>query len=179
MKKLLVLMLVLCMASMASAALQISVNGDPEPVDSQITIAPSEELVLDIHGVLAEPAYENWMIVVAAAEGSINGGVPVAGGLSAIFPYYYTNYFLGYAGLDVAGSSAVSGVAADLGALDGLLVDGLMFHCEALGDALVTLYTSQDTVDWVAVDSVIIHQIPEPMTMALLGLGGLFLRRRK
>jgi len=28
-------------------------------------------------------------------------------------------------------------------------------------------------------DSQIIHQIPEPITLALLGLGGLFLRRRK
>ncbi|MHC4154714.1 MAG: PEP-CTERM sorting domain-containing protein [Planctomycetota bacterium] len=28
-------------------------------------------------------------------------------------------------------------------------------------------------------DQVLIHQIPEPMTVALLGLGGLFLVRRR
>ena len=27
--------------------------------------------------------------------------------------------------------------------------------------------------------TVVIHEVPEPMTMALLGLGGLLLRRRK
>ena len=48
MKKLLVICLVLGMASVAGATLQISVNGNPEPIDSEITIFPSDEIVLDV-----------------------------------------------------------------------------------------------------------------------------------
>ncbi|MHC4761211.1 MAG: PEP-CTERM sorting domain-containing protein [Planctomycetota bacterium] len=33
--------------------------------------------------------------------------------------------------------------------------------------------------DWATIDNVKLVQVPEPMTMGLLGLGGLFLRRRK
>jgi len=178
MKKVITLVLVLSMVSMASAALQISVNGDPEPIDSEITIAPSDFLVLDIHGTTQAAETVYWMIVVEAAEGTVAGGTPMAGGLSSMFAQYMLdNYFLGYAGRP--GASAVGGTIADLGALDGLLVDLIDFHCEGEGDAIVQLYTSADTVSWGVEDQVIIHQIPEPATMALLGIGGLLLRRKK
>jgi hypothetical protein len=64
----------------------------------------------------------------------------------------------------------------------GIYFDDILFHCEAQGDVVVKLYTVDPYfIAATLVDSVIIHQvpIPEPMTVALLGLGGLFLRRRK
>ena len=165
---------------MANAALmQISVNGDSDPVDSEISIDVGDFLSLDITGSTATAETVYFMMAVDAAEGAITGDdVVLTGGLTSLFPQYYTdNLWLPAAG--AAGDSAISGTIADLGALSGTLVDLIGFECLAAGDALVTLYGSADTNTWTAVDTVTIHQIPEPMTMALLGLGGLLLRRRK
>ncbi|MCX5637648.1 MAG: PEP-CTERM sorting domain-containing protein, partial [Planctomycetota bacterium] len=50
------------------------------------------------------------------------------------------------------------------------------FHCMAVGDVTLTLRA----FDEAEVDRVVIHQlIPEPVSMVLLGLGGLLLRRRR
>ena len=53
-------------------------------------------------------------------------------------------------------------------------------HCES-PDNIVTVELYDERVDggYTIVDTLIIHQIPEPMTLALLGIGGLFLKRRK
>jgi hypothetical protein len=190
MKKLLVLALVLGIASLAPAALQLAVGGNVDPVDSEITLAPSEELVLGIDGVLAEPAGAYWIVAVNVAVGTVNGdAATTVGGLSRVNVgdyAYNTNYLLYYAGLasDFYGNSALSAVSGglgDLGALSGMVVDGIVFHCEALGDAVVQLYTSATggAGTWELEDSVVIHQVPEPATMALLGLGALVLRRKK
>jgi hypothetical protein len=64
----------------------------------------------------------------------------------------------------------------------GKYFDEFLFHCESEnGATIVNLYGTQDGgVTWRTLDSVIVHQpIPEPMTIVLLGLGGLFLRCRK
>jgi hypothetical protein len=59
------------------------------------------------------------------------------------------------------------------------LFSSIVFHCDGPGDVVVSLvhFNADFAVDGV-MDSIVIHQIPEPMTMGLLGLGGLFLRRR-
>jgi len=60
MKKLLVLLLVFGMASVANAAITLSVNGDPAPDD--ISLVKSQTITLDI--LLDEPAFAGGDIAV-------------------------------------------------------------------------------------------------------------------
>jgi hypothetical protein len=78
------------------------------------------------------------------------------------------------------------------------LMSGLVFHCDEATDVIIdliaygtvgyVLYTGDPPADaglgviytkGTIIDSIHVTQIPEPMTIVLLGLGGLFLRRRK
>jgi hypothetical protein len=185
MKKLLILMLVLGLASTANAlTLKISVGGVVDPPDTQITCCPSDTLELDIwsagYAGIQDGAY--WALVVDCTEGTITNGQvkippapsmstwngPSAVGAGWVFPPCTDGPWGGIAGAQ--GETAPAGV----------YFDGFVFHCEAMGDATVYLYTSPDgSQPYTLQDTQIIHQIPEPVSMLLLGLGGLLLRRRK
>ena len=188
MKKVLVLMLVLGMVSAASAGLQISVDGDPEPVDSEIILLPSETVVLDLWtdtdiGMLEFGA---WALIVA--DGSQGAGT-VGQGDSHIAGFNVIGPIPGTVGVTAPG---VGWFGTYLGAFSGnpfagdVVYDNFLFHCEGEGDVIIEVWSMEDVgveiEDWQAIalmDSLVIHQIPEPMTIALLGLGALFLRRRK
>ena len=177
MKKMLVLILVLGMASAASATLQISVNGDPEPVDSQIWLEPSQELILDVWtdaGLLPGSDEGFWAITVDQL-GHISGGVGMTGNTDVVVQGDATGYAPGQGIWFTTGSATGQYPAGTV------LVDDILFHCLDDGDAVVTIWDiSAFDGSGIAQDSVIIHQgIPEPMTLALLGMGGLFLVRRK
>ena len=194
MRKLLILIVVLGVASMANATLQISVEGDPEPVDSEIWADPSIPINLDIHGNIVDTGdYVYYLLLVDQAEGSLSAtdASCVWGNLSQIdyftnsYPATYMDVWIGRAGLTKPPIDGIAGYVGDSGGggTGGLIaiVDPIPFHCEGPGDAIVTLLTSPTAGvgTWAVEDTVTIHQIPEPITMALLGLGGLLLRRRK
>jgi hypothetical protein len=191
MKKILVLVLVLGLVPVANAALSISVNGGPPP--AEITLKPSDTLVLNIHGddpADGGPAEAYYLV---EGPGSISGGDMVyGGGLAAYLNCEDLAGALGMADCDAVIASfrdflskpdlmdvsyallADNDVPPD-NFLDGTLVDGIEFHCDGEGWVTVSLVGA----DFSVIDSIRIEQIPEPMTFALLGLGGLFLRRRK
>jgi hypothetical protein len=190
MKKVLVFMLVLGLASSANAiVIQISVDGDPDPVDSQIVLEASQELVLDVHspsghsGGAADDIY--WAMIVDPLDGSISGGALTAGApdASSVLGQDLQSQWPGW-GSDPA--TGPWGAIASYGAAfaPGTYIDQLIFHCErgTYPDPVDTtvLLLQRDAAGTVTVaDSLIIHQIPEPMTIALLGLGGLALLRRR
>ena len=200
MRKLLALLLVFSMASVASASLSISVHDptgggtwDPlNPQDSEITIGISDELILDVHisdpdGIPPFGGYA-YALVVNTLDADIGGGqVP-----EMPDPLWDAKLIGPTAGDDTMlppqGEEGVGGSLFNLGftAIPAGTVglDGVMFHCrKPEGDAVINLYkmSSGVPIDPATdlLDSVTIHQTPEPMTMALLGLGGLGLLRRR
>ena len=181
MKKLVALMLVFGMASLASAGLQISVNGDPDPVDTEIWLDYSETLELDIWTDADIPMFAGhlWMLVVDTTTATITGGQGTVGGSTVTGPA---------PGVGVIPPAGMAGMWGNVFNLDmtpipggTVIADGLILHCELQNvDAVVQLWeVIEDVGVGVLYDQVIIHQIPEPATMALLSLGGLFLLRRR
>jgi hypothetical protein len=94
------------------------------------------------------------------------------------------------------GNALIDAVANDHGTVaSGVVIDHFLLHCEGLGNLTVALVEngmtgagasqeSDRTADFnlTPLDSgagLIIHQVPEPMTLTLLGLGSLFLARKK
>ena len=191
MKKLLVLVLVFGMSSAASAALQISVNGDKNPVDSEIVLYPSDEIILDIwtDAVINLGGSGEYILVVNITLGSISGGesafdasdpegwISAVQGLTTEYPAVIPpvgmeGIFATYANSDFATFEAIPAGT--------VLADQILFTCMGEGDAVINLWGLDGNQAYTdLMDSVVIHQIPEPATMLLLGFGGLFLRRKK
>ena len=187
MRKLIALLLVLGISSVASAGLQISVNGEPEPPDSQIILKPSETVVLNIHTdeTIPSDTFIYWALVANTAEATISGGI--APPPLDDFNLYSNTIYDDARALGYPIPDGTNGVAGTIAAYSptvlqaGLTIfDEITFHCEMQPtETDVMLAITPDFVNFEIVDRVRIHQIPEPMTMGLLGLGGLGLLRRR
>jgi hypothetical protein len=181
MKKLVALMLVFGMVSVASAGLQLSVNGNPDPIDTEIELLPSETLELDIwtDADIGMFAGHLWMCVVKTTQGTITGGAGTITASVVSGPAPSTGV-IPPAGMEGRWGNVFNLESTPIAA-GTIIVDSLIFHCETERlDAVVELWeVIEDVGTGVLYDSVIIHQIPEPATMALLSLGGLFLLRRR
>jgi hypothetical protein len=93
------------------------------------------------------------------------------------------------------GDPLIDIVANDVGSVaTGIVLDHFLLHCEGPFDVLVKLMENPNTeVAWESLESdedwnwfhlgegpgIIIHQTPEPMTITLLGLGGLAILRKR
>jgi len=167
MMKRILLVLFLSMAVVANASLYITVNGIVDPPDSSITIVPSTWVVL---GVWDDSQTQPGSLALGLTMGlgSLDAsGLTTQQGVTAALTDNAIE--AGALGLQNPFISMQIGAAQT-----GMLVNEIDFHCDGPGD--VTLALVND--DGIVVDTQVIHQIPEPMTVALLGLGGLFLKRR-
>ena len=194
MKKLLVLMLVLATASMASAyTVKISVDGVVDPEDTTIELAPSQHAKIDVH--VTNNA--NWpsgglgIYLLIQGPGSIVADSnqlianpqyrweqSTADNMTRPDPYDNLKGILeslGYAGIVDIVDGWIGDSSDPFTIPLGKVIDDMDFHCDAVGEVTLVLIDTSGNF----LDSQVIHQIPEPLTVALLGLGGLFLRRRK
>jgi len=180
-KRLLVLALILGIGLSANAALKISVDGVVDEPDTSIT------LMLDIWGDGLTPGPQD-ALLIAEGPGTINGGVMIYPGFgSIILPESPEEFELMKAWLEsIGGFSNVNSISCMIfddflippAPLNGTLVDGIIFHCEGPGDVVLSLISVDEVGAVTVFDTQVVHQIPEPVTIALLGLGGLLLRRR-
>jgi len=181
MKKLLVLMMVLGMATMANAAIKLSVNGQDAP--DVITLYPSDYITIGVVNIdYVSVADRNFWAYVDLSDldnYTVAGAALVAPGKGDMASFSYAEYPApsDYGEYSVS-QTWTPGVVSPVPA-------GLYFqfelHCDGISDVVVDLWDYNPIAypSGAIVDTVTIHQIPEPITMALLGLGGLFLRRRK
>ena len=167
MKKLLVLMLVFAMASAASAALTILDNEDgtfglQSDVDWTST---ADDIYFVVITEVADYPTVGAVTAAAPADSFIETGVNAAGAGIVGFPAGWDG-MLGWIGTITAGTVVTPGA---------LYMDGFVSN---IGNTVYLHPVSGDTWELgAALDSVTL--IPEPMTVALLGLGGLFLLRRR
>lgn len=177
MKKLLVLMLVLTIPSFANAGLIDVVVTGYDDNDSSGDISPSDLVYIAI-------------TVPVGGSGGYNLDLHVSGPgtLQEVDGGPNLNHQPGmgmwmYSG--IVNNSIAQLVEVSMGTMPGDLVWGLAIHCEGEGDVLVDLTLAGDTrVDGqllteADLGDLTIVQVPEPMTIALLGLGGLFMLRRR
>ena len=177
MRKLVILMLVLGMASFASAGLVLTIEDTSGTVDPD-TLVKGESYTVWVSGL--------------EADQSITGGVYGPAGTAADWTKVsLSNPVVEDAAGDTSGNSYVGAYFGyDFAAGDtstAILPDGADgkwfswdLDADAVGDFSLLLYDytniNQTTALSTTTGKVL---IPEPMTIALLGLGGLLLRRRK
>jgi hypothetical protein len=165
MRKILVLFLVLGLASTANA-LFITVDGqtgESFEVDVQATII-----------VVSEDAssWLGYIIVEEGGAGSLENAVILddAGNVASAGPYTEAGWGTGFE----LTASALPGIDPPLAVGNQFSFD----YIGAVGDiATISLFVDPEYVTPFA--SVNVTVVPAPMTVILLGLGGLFLRRRR
>jgi len=172
MKKLLVVMMVLGLVGSAQAAISLSLDGQDAP--PEITITVSTTIIIDVTSDDAMSWGGYLEYIPRDSQGAEWVGQmtikPAAGkdATARIYPGYATTWQLSAAALPGNTPPVSPGSQFEIG-----------FHCLAPGDVTITLWGDAWDTAGPPIDTLVIHQIPEPVTIGLLGLGGLFLRRRK
>jgi hypothetical protein len=186
MKKVLVLLAICVLVSAANAVLTIGLyETDGVTEFDGRALAPSDSLIIKIESVGGDTGvYPGFALIADSSLGLITGGavvMPPAPDGTVFLGTAEEAGVMGLGALDVGIAGAVDSFSTNAPFADGVYFDEILFHCQGEGDVTVYLYdigTTWDIADGV-IDSVVISQVPEPMTIALLGLGGLLLRRRK
>jgi hypothetical protein len=205
MKKFLALMLILVMVSYASAGvINMEIKSIIPGEGSVLEVYPSDIVVIKIVTTVPLDAYDfdihvtgpGTLMLWDGGPGELyqpyGQGVPVyatknrqnptLGGASDV------NQWFGFSGIV---NNSVAQLTDALTSVDSFLPGdlcwGFAIHCDGEGDVIVDLTQGAGTTGTAGGDSygdadygdLTIHQVPEPVTLSLLGLGGLALIRRR
>ena len=168
MKKLVLLALVFGMASVASATLSLIPGGGGET-----TINTGQVLTIQVSDTDdLQQGKLSYAIVEEGGVGALTDPVvlPIAGELGAAVFYTEAGWGTGW--------ELASGSAQDPGILEPGVQFTVDFMSNVVGTAIVSLWNGGGNFQ-VADDYLTVNVVPEPLTIALLGIGGLFLRRKK
>jgi hypothetical protein len=183
MKKLLTLFLVLFIASMASAT-PVIVGSD------EIDISVGY-VTLTVQGTSAEASSDNYNPNIGGFDGAVwvdyatyssqisNIGTPNAnmGGMASIDTTTYLPYG---GGIPFSAHGNVAWTeATDVDEGDWFSFDVSMLSGASVGDTYAVQICDTSSLPWPILYTHTLTVVPEPMTILLLGIGGLFLRRRK
>jgi hypothetical protein len=172
-------------ATNVDKVIQLSVDGE---IVDEVTINLSQIITLDI--VLADgyamDVMELDLEVIplsAGADGCISFD-PVIIHPWEIIVAPFEPWSLIVEGVTCHGIEIIAGMT--FGSVEAKLVDYILFECLGEGDILIQL-TDAGTNNIIGIGdipqemmgSIIIHQVPEPTTIFLLGLGSLFMLRRR
>ena len=168
MKKLLILLMVLGVASVANGRMVLELqmgSGDTVDVDATAGYFTGDDIYFAVIGDTSAVAITGGAFAGTAAvpaDSAIYGYDAQANGMAAA----PEDGMWGYIG-------AIAG--GDLG--PGLMLDEINWALVGgANGAWVNLVSTTDFIEFTTLDSI---WVPEPMTIALLGLGGLFMMRRR
>jgi len=173
MKKLVALLLVFGIASVSNAALTINVNEAMDTVS--ITGDGATGSPVEAYLLVDGPAHINGGTLVYAGSLSAYADLEAVADSLGMDPPTALATFADFVGMpnlqDLSYMNFADGSATPP-PLEGLLVDGIALT-DILGEATLNLVSGDFGTTYSSV------VVPEPITIALLGLGGLFLRRRR
>jgi hypothetical protein len=202
------MVILLAMVSLANASLQISVNGEKNLVESYTVPSQTLTLGIWTNTNMTDAGTTTWALVVSPYMGVMGGSGHYVGPAGTYFdPVDSSNQdnFTSTMYNNLTGiASIINGVYPGAQGIQGTvtiwksgiipdsdpqmsypsipastqLFDGIVYHSEAGGDHLIRLYTMSGTTATLC-DTVINHDIPEPATLLLLGLGGMILKSKK
>ena len=192
MKKLLTVLMVLSMAAMANAAVVINVD-----MGADTELAAGETATISIVATNEQSPSDLYLFVTDGSFGTVSGGSVVWSDFSATAgemtlhdgagdQHVDAVRQYGWPGWPDATQTYYISLTGNTNPLtmNGTVVNGITYRAEIAGDSTIILGSVVDDGQGgylmsAVLDTVVIHQVPEPMTIALLGLGGLLLRRRR
>ena len=181
MNKLLTVALILAMVSVASAGLTWKVDGSTD-----LTVSASDDIDIELWvdfdaSGLSLPFIGDGTAGGTATSGFIHGSFDLSSDVGFdydAYPSYVHRGQIGWVLGAVNPPGYPTGLIWSMNYIVPSFSGSIPFFIEDNpGDGLIAAAWEKDNLDTIAIPGLTL--VPEPITIALLGLGGLFLRRRK